>query len=265
MQSTVPSNSITALILVGTLLSGSLINNAPGLNDVVNITALLNCTNLMPSEELLATDNLWTLLVPILLPILYIFLMDNTFQLDHTKIKALYQHCTGQIMSFSSSEIIRHFIVSPNPNFAQKCNLTEKDCASDFTNTSLLCQNSNFPPQQIFDSLHSIPNVSAALMGSASVFLLHHLKSKSSLPSPCIDLHPICQKYKFFSQQLWKTLCLCAFFASIYFCFWQTLKSDTATMSELLFSYAYGVIVQLTVQNLKNKDPTNVNKQQVIV
>ena len=263
-SSKVPSKLITILILLGTLLSGSLINTVPTLHDIFNITAIVhNCTELtspaIQSQSLLATDNLWTLLMPIFLPVVYIFIVGGSFTLDSQKIKSLYQHCTGQIMSFSSSEIIRHFIVSPNINFPLKCNLTETDCQNNFnelTNTSQLCQNSNYSTKEIFDSLHSIPNATAALMGSSSVFLLHHLKSNTLQYTPFAEInHPLCSKYKFFSQQLWKTLCLCIFFATIYFCLWQTFKTNTATMQELFFSFGYGAIVQLTVQkNKKYKD-----------
>ena len=270
-SSKVPSKLITILILLGTLLSGSLINSVPALNDIFNITAVVhNCTNLVSptiqSQSLLTTDNLWTLLMPIFLPVVYIFIVEGSFTLDPKKIKSLYQHCTGQIMSFSSSEIIRHFIVSPNVNFPLKCNLTETDCQNNFndlTNTSQLCQHSNYSTKEIFDSLHSIPNATAALMGSSSVFLLYHLKSTTTTTnntlqySPFAEInHPLCSKYKLFSQQLWKTLCLCVFFATIYFCLWQTFKTNTATMQELFFSFGYGAIVQFTVQ--KNKKYNNV-------
>ena len=268
-SSKVPSRLITIFILCGTLLSGSLINTVPTLNDFLNITAIVhNCTDLVSpltttqSQSLLATDNLWTLLMPIFLPVIYIFIVDGSFTLDPKKIKSLYQHCTGQIMSFSSSEIIRHFIVSPNLNFPLKCNLTETECQNplnEITNTSQLCHNSTYSTKEIFDSLHSIPNATAALMGSSSVFLLHHLKSNVNTLqySPFAEInHPLCSKYKIFSQQLWKTLCLCVFFATIYFCLWQTFKANTATMQELLFSFGYGAIVQFTVQ--KNKKYNNV-------
>ena len=277
--SNLPSKLITVFVLIGTLLSGSLINNVhPMLNDIFNVTALVsNCTELSVAnkttaalidhpELLSSTDNVWTLLMPILLPIVYIFFVDGKFALDEKKIKSLYQHCTGQIMSFSSSEIIRHFIVVPSSDFPLRCNLTEATCQNyynEMTNTSLLCQNSSYPTKQIFDSLHSMPNATAALLGSSTIFLLCHLKSKTNVAdssmhySPFAEInHPLCSKYKFFSQQLWKSLCLCVFFATIYFCLWQTLISNTAaTMQELTFSFGYGVIVQLTVQ--KNKKYNN--------
>lgn len=250
MQSTVPADILTATILVGTLLSGSLINNVPGLNDVVNLTSLINCTSLSAPPNEIFTENMWILVMPILLPIIYIFLIDGSFTLDRNKLMALYQHCTGQIMSFSSSEIIRHFIVSPNLNFPAKCNLTEKNCQAvfnEFTNTSQLCHNSEYSNKQIFDSLHSIPNAAIALLGSSTVFLLSHLKSTGGIP-------PFFKKYKIFSQHLWKVICLCVFFGTTYFCLWQTISIDMSSVQDLLFSFIYGVIVQLTVQQIKKND-----------
>jgi hypothetical protein len=256
-----PSKTTSALILVATVLTGSLINNVPGtFEEFVNVTSLLNCSLFsQPAETEQEIGNLWTLLMPIFLPVLYIFIKDWNLSIDKDKILALYQHMTGQVMSFSSTEIIRHFIVSPNLNFPAKCNLTELEC-NDYqnqvllTNTSQLCRNSDYPEKQIFDSLHSIPNVAAALMGSSAVFLLCNLTSAKQIVAPFFEIHPACQKYKFCSRQLFKFLCLGVFIATVYFCLWQTFKVDKNSLQELVFSFVYGVIVQIAVYKTQKLD-----------
>ena len=254
-----PSKTIGALLLVATVLTGSLINNVPGgFEEFVNVSSLLNCSLFsQPTDVKPEIGNLWTLLMPILLPVLYIFIKDWNLSIDKDKILALYQHTTGQIMSFSSTEIIRHFIVSPNQNFPAKCNLTETECnafENVLTNTSQLCRNSNYPEKQIFDSLHSIPNVTAALMGSSTVFLICNLTSAKQIVAPFFDIHPACQKYKFCSRQLIKFICLGVFIATVYFSLWQTFKVDKNSLQELLFSFLYGVTVQIAVYKTQKLD-----------
>ena len=58
------------------------------------------------------SNNGWTMLMPIVLPIAYIFIKDWNIMIDKIKKTILYHH-----MSFSSSEIIRHLLVYPNNLF----------------------------------------------------------------------------------------------------------------------------------------------------
>ena len=256
--SAIPSKSISIAVLLGTLMTGSLINNVPGFEDFVNITTLFNCSAFSTETPgIVDPENIWSLLLPILIPILYIFIKDGNFYFDKDKLLALYQHATGQVMSFSSTEVMRHFIVFPDANFPAKCNLTEAECTTYknvMTNTSQLCHNSKFPEKQIFDSLHSIPNVTAALMGSSTVFLICNLQSAKNSVTPYFQIHPACQKYKFCSKQLLKILCLCVFIATVYFCVWQTIKINKNSLQELFFSFVYGVIVQIAVYKTQKID-----------
>lgn len=261
--STIPSKTVSLLVLFATVMTGSLINNVPGFEEFVNVTTLFNCSlfNQFTQSQGFDTENTWALIVPILLPILYIFLKDGNLNFDKDKMLALYQHATGQVMSFSSTEVMRHFIVSPSLDFPAKCNLTEAECKTYenvMTNTSQLCQNSSFPGKQIFNSLHSIPNVTAALMGSSAVFFMCNLQSARLIVAPFFQVHPACQKYKFCSRHLLKFLCLGVFIATVYFCVWQTVKMNKNSLQELLFSFAYGVIVQVAVYKTQKIDvPAN--------
>ena len=251
--STIPAKTLSVFVLLSTVLTGSLINSVPQLNEVVNVDSVLNCS--LPYATLdtffAGEGGTLTWLWPMLLPVVFIFVRDWNLQLDREKLLALYHHATGQTMSFSSTEIIRHFIVSPDNAFPQKCNLTlAVDCQnykSLMTNTSQLCRHSNLPAREIFDSLHSIPNVTAALMGSSTVFLLCNLQTARQAVSPFFELHPACRDYKFCSRRLLKFLCLVGYVATAYYCLWQTLGSKKNTVQELAMSYAYGVAVQLTV------------------
>ena len=255
--SALPSKTISIAVLLATLMTGSLINNVPGYEEFVNITTIFNCSSLLTNSPGIDTENIWALLLPIFLPFLYIFIKDGNLNFGKDKMIALYQHTTGQVMSFSSTEIMRHFIVSPSVDFPAKCNLTEGECKTYenvLTNTSQLCHNSSLPDKQIFDSLHSVPNVTAALMGSSTVFFMCNLQSAKVIVAPYFTSHPACQKYKFCSRHLLKFFCLCIFIATVYFCVWQTIKTNKNSLQELLFSFAYGVIVQIAVYKTQKLD-----------
>ena len=257
--SKIPSKTISVLVLLATVMTGSLINNVPGFEEFINITTLFNCSLFTQAADSpgIDTENIWALLMPILLPIVFIFIKDGNLNFDKDKIIALYQHTTGQVMSFSSTEVMRHFIVSPNLDFPAKCNLTEAECKTYenvMTNTTELCHNSSFPDKKIFDSLHSIPNVTAALMGSSAVFFICNLQSAKLIVAPFFQVHPACQKYKFCSRHLLKFICLGIFIATLYFCVWQTIKMNKNSMQELLFSFVYGAIVQVAVYKTQKID-----------
>ena len=264
--STVPAKTLSVFVLLSTVLTGSLINSVPKLNDALTIDSVLNCT--LPSDLLPSLLNnfssvegeAWTWLWPMLLPVAFIFVRDWNLQLDREKLSALYHHATGQVMSFSSTEIIRHFIVSPDDAFALKCNVSQSDCTNYknvMTNVSQLCHKSQLPDREIFDSLHSIPNVTAALMGSSTIFLLCNLKSARQAVSPFLfEVHPACQNYKFCSRRLLKFFCLVGFVATAYYCLWQAIRTNKNSIQELAFSYAYGLAVQLTVLKTHQSDVT---------
>ena len=261
-----PAKLISILTLVSALLTGGLINNVPS-SDVLNITSLFtNCTFFSAKHQ---NDNSnssgggggggvgptsWQLVLPILFPIIFIFIKNQD------KLQSLVQHITGQIAAFSSTEVVRHFIVSPNGNFTARCNLTEQECQTlpelDSVNTSTLCPHTAFSDQQLFDSLHSIPSLTGALFGSATVFLLCNLESAKKMMSPLFKVHPACQKYAFCSRQLLKFACVGTFLAEVYYFLWQSLKMNKNSLQELVFSFGYSAAVQLAVfKTAKNVPP----------
>lgn len=255
-----PSRILSVLVLLLTVLTGSLINIVPQLNEMLSVESVWNCTLPYPPVKNATTEGeAWIWLWPVLLPVAFLLVKDWNLELDREKIVALYHHASGQAVSFSSTEIIRHFIVSPNQAFPQKCNLTLSDCLmykNVVTNTSQLCQNSNLPDREIFDSLHSVPQVTAALMGASTVFLLCNLRSAQRALAPLFQVHPTCQDYKFCSRRLLKFLCLGAFLAAAYFCLWQTVRGSKNSLQDLALSYAYGLAVQLTVYKTQQTDLT---------
>ena len=199
---------------------------------------------------------IWQLVMAILFPILFILFKEGNLSLSSEQIMSLYQHVVGQISSFSSTEIIRHFMVAPDAHFPSDCNLTQAECQDlwplgENLNTSTLCLHSDLTPKQLFDSLHSVPNLSFVLMGSALVFLLSNLQSLSSKKNPIIKWYPVLEKYTFCSKHWCKFLILTTFLATLYFSIWQSLHQHSLT--EMAFSFFYGAGVQLAILNVTTK------------
>ena len=74
-----------------------------------------------------------------------------------------------------------------------------------------LCPNSTLPNKDIYNSLHSIPNLNLALLGSASMFILFHLNAATSswtTPNPWFKLCPYGVQYKMWNRHLLKNMCL---------------------------------------------------------
>ena len=217
-----PAKIISMLTLLSALLTGGLINNVPS-SALLNMTSLFdNCTLFSREHASNGNNNsdfTWQLALPILLPLLFIVIKDWNLMLDQDKIVSIIQHFTAQITSFLSTEVIRHFIVAPDGNFTARCNLTEQECREQpgSVNTSALCPHTNYSDKQIFDSLHSIPSLSAFLFGSALVFVFFNLNSARKLVGPLFKVHPACEKYKFCSRQLLKFASVGLLLAAIYF------------------------------------------------
>ena len=297
----VPCASLGSTLLSGAfalsaLLTGLLINYAPlplERRDMTQLNAktvsYCNVT-LLPPARVYSNDTLlmpnqhhdhWTVLMPILLPIVYICIKDWTITINKFKKQILYHHLMGQTMSFSSSEVIRHWLVYPNLYFFTQCNLTDTACQSLFslapppiehhfsnnnnttttTNSNVstfpLCPNSTVPNKDIYNNLHSIPNLNLALLGSASMFILFHLKSSSSwtttTPNPWNKWCPYGAQYKMCNQHLLKNLCLIVFIVFLYIYVSQTVNMYMNSWPDVIGSFLYGVIVQLAILKTKKK------------
>jgi hypothetical protein len=104
---------------------------------------------------------------------------------DKQKLQTAISHLIGQTGSFGSSEVARHFIVSPQATFFDKCNITQQECKT-LENTTLLlqsntsnvslCSNSNLPFSDIFNSLHGSPHVPSVMFGASMLAFIIAVK-----------------------------------------------------------------------------------------
>jgi hypothetical protein len=120
------------------------------------------------------------IILSILIPLLPVCAFES-WNVDKTN--KILSHALGQSTNFASAETIRHFLVSPNQEFFEKCNLTSDRCNANVarafqlvppseTNTTssnpILCpQASTLLLPELISTLHSNPNVMSCLIGSA--------------------------------------------------------------------------------------------------
>ena len=120
------------------------------------------------------------------LPLLFIFFKQTSFKnMSHiTNLLPIYNHMTGQVLGFSSGEILRHFLMFPHVNsFVKTCNLTKETCLKYdnlFTPASKLCSNSTYDIKDIFNTLHTLPNVTFVMLGASTVSLYKNYLSFST-------------------------------------------------------------------------------------
>ena len=272
-----PSTLTSGVIGVTALLTGLCINQFPPPlttqdSSKLKLNQMYHCNfSQLPNATVSSTlpnPTVWTMLIPLLLPIVYIFIKDWNIVLDKVKQQTLYHHLMGQVFSFSSSEIIRHMLVHPNSLFFGKCNLTEPACQTlvlmnllmpfpPFNTTLLpLCPTSTLQNKEIYDSLHSVPNVNIALLGSASIFLLYHLNAATSswtTPNPWFQLAPYCAQYKMCNRHLLKNVCLILFIVMLYIYVWHTINMYINSVPNIIVSFMYGIFVQLAILKTKKK------------
>ena len=105
--------------------------------------------------------------------------VDNIMQHPSKKnvLQSIYKHFSGQVLGFSSGEFLRHFLMFPQTeDFVKTCNLTSENCNNAFKNNSTtlntLCSETSFDQKDIFNSLHTLPNISFVLLGASAVSLI---------------------------------------------------------------------------------------------
>ena len=193
--------SFPIMFLIISLVFGSLINSFPDGTSLINVTDLTsNCTNFIAaavslvSEAAAATttapysmSTTVALVFALLFPVIFNFLKQSQCaRVTSSKtLLPIYNHVSGQILGFSSCEFLRHFLQFPQTdNFVKACNLTEETCnmhENIYTPLNLLCSNSSLDSVALFDTLHTLPNISFVLLGASTVSLLiNYMKPKSS-------------------------------------------------------------------------------------
>ena len=108
-------------------------------------------------------------------------------ELNKIALRFALQLLVGQASCFGSTELARHFIVSPDLTFFEKCKLQRNTCRTlesldllvyrvggneTASEVPLLCANSQVPDSELRESLHSVPNTASALAGSSLVMFV---------------------------------------------------------------------------------------------
>ena len=167
---------------------GIFVNQFPNSQDqFVTVGKDVNCKNSQnkPLKDGIVNEHVSTVLV-FFLPLFPLLSPPFENQKLHTAIG----HLIGQTGSFGSSEVARHFIISPQATFLDKCNITLGECTT-LENTTLLlqshastnrslCNNSHLPFLDIFNSLHGSPHVPSVMFGASMLTFFIAVKNRHS-------------------------------------------------------------------------------------
>jgi RsiW-degrading membrane proteinase PrsW (M82 family) len=208
----------------------------------------------------------------ILLPASPLLLNSKTV-FNEGKQNALVAHILGQSASFGSTEMARHFLVTPNWQFFSHCNLTLSECqrmspgkypltsAAAFTanaatkddnvdNTTtttanlpraeVLCPRPTVGPfKDLYDSLHSLPDFCSALIGSSTIIFASNLwfwdlSNKSN--KPVVATH-----------NFTKLILVCVFIFYVTLSMFYRFRYVENSFGELIFSFMYGAGIQIFI------------------
>jgi RsiW-degrading membrane proteinase PrsW (M82 family) len=169
--------------------------------DLMQLTAGASGNKTMPVPQALIVA------ASVILPLSPLLLNSKT-TFNEGKWNALLAHALGQTASFGSTEIARHFVVAPDWRFFPSCNLSLSDCQQlapgpyrlardlrEFENdtenwvafdddddaswppprTAILCPQPAGRVKDLFNSLHSMPDVVSALVGASTVMFASNL------------------------------------------------------------------------------------------
>ena len=161
---------------------------------------------------------------------------------DNTKWQLIASHIVGQTGSFGSSEVARHFIVSPERQFYAKCNLTLDNCIHIINNNTLgdVCKQSQLPFAHLFNSLHGSPDVSSVMVGAgllAFIISVNHWREKQK-QEPII-LNNV--------KNIIKAVLLIVCMFIVTFLVIDCYLRNNHTPSQIMASILYGVFLQALV------------------
>jgi hypothetical protein len=173
-----------AALVSGMILVGSLINN--NATDTTVYPKESWCTNTsMQFEQLITTMppglGAATIVVVIIFPIIPVLINSQTKKWNEFKVEILKCHVVGQGSVFGVSELLRHFLVSPEPMFLKKCNISIEECSvkssvlklplNEPLNTSF-CHSNDVNATELFNSLHHFPDKTCCIIGASIVTFL---------------------------------------------------------------------------------------------
>lgn len=237
-------------------------------NIVSNETAGKGNLNYNSSMEHTAFISFLVVVFTLILPLISNFVkQSHPFPLnfmDSNTILLLYNHLAGQILSFSSGEILRHFLVFPQfENFVNVCNLTDLQCQhykNKLITTDILCS-AQIDSKNIFDTLHSMPNVVLVMVGAASVNLATNyispvLANTISNTAPAVNVIKYRKINYFLTTQYFKFVILIVYMFIVFIYVWDLLQNYYhQQLTEIFLSLIQGAFLQTSVNYaLKNKN-----------
>jgi len=171
------------VLIVGMLLTGSLINRQTDAetasNQLIKVSDKHLCNKTFDHGMTLPKGLEETVLVLcVILPVIPLVMNKWT----ENNVEMFKAHITGQTTSYGLSELLRHYTVYPESSFLKKCNISSQECKTKRDHITLLSANetdslcnkkfnlSNV--QELFDSMHHVPNHVCALLGSSIVSFL---------------------------------------------------------------------------------------------
>ena len=242
-------------------LTGVLVNKFPdGDENVgVNCNDALDSYNVTIAHSGILPEFVSTAFV-ILLPLIPLL----TPPIDSDNWQLMVNHFIGQTSSFGTSELARHFIVSPEVQFYKKCNLTIKDCLyienAMSKNIITYCNESNLQVNDLYNSLHGSPDSPYVMIGAALlafIFGAKHYNRKGRVPIVKVEdtiMHTI--------KILVLFVCLMIITLVVVDGYLESNHSPTQIFSSIV----YGVFLQAIVYGLfkQNTDSANVEPNVVV-
>lgn len=169
-------------LLIGILvLTGSLVNNVDN-KDTKSVKVHSHWCKKLNGSSLSMPNGISQVAIAtsIILPLIPVFINSrSTWNAEKTEI--IKSHLVGQSASYGIAELSRHFIVYPEPEFLNKCNLTFAECKSKaqlntpqylskVNITHALCPNSSVASAfELFESLHHFPDKVCVLLGAGLI------------------------------------------------------------------------------------------------
>lgn len=179
MEQALKQHGPAGLVGLALALTGGLVNYSPDQNSTLNLqpqwcnkTLQINSTIPPILIPLAVTTSLILPLIPLAL--------NSKTHWSNIKTEATKSHLVGQSVSYGTAELIRHFAISPEGSFLQKCNLSNDDCYSHlYDNLTLgtLCKNSDKTQnvKTLFNSLHHFPDATCSILGASFISFVSSL------------------------------------------------------------------------------------------
>jgi hypothetical protein len=175
LQQHLVSHGPIAALVGGMVLLGSLVNKNATESTVYpqeswcqNTTAHLDhFLSAMPAGLGAAT-----IAVVVIFPIVPMVINSQTKKWNDFKVEILKCHVVGQTSVYGIGELLRHFLISPEPTFLQKCNITVEECSAKAhaPKNESFCKNEN--SVELFNSLHHFPDKTCCIIGASIVTFL---------------------------------------------------------------------------------------------